>query len=170
MESESFDYGAAEAILNAKRNPFIKSGTRIDRQLFEWCRTVTFGATEIMSLFSKVTGNDKLRYLCDVQCPKCGNWRQELYGRSKIRLLVSRAKTGPPTRLDWTFDCASCLKAQREAREQAHDPHASEKFLQRERERVKEEARLRTPHSSKSTSIRKGSGKPGRKIARDSKP
>ena len=147
MSDESIDYQAAEAVLRATRTPVIKPGAKLDRAFSDWCRTVEFGATQIMSLFPKAaeTAAAKIRYQCELQCPTCEVWRIQDYGKGSVRDLVSVSKRGHSYRDATDFDCEGCQKAKVEECKRSYDPDATKKWMQKHAEEQQEAARQRTP-------------------------
>jgi hypothetical protein len=144
-QKSTADYHAAEAILNSTRSAFFQPGTKFDRTFFEWCRTIEFGMVEIMSLFPKVKGKARIRYTCEVQCPRCNTWRVEECGRERMRQLISLVKSGADSRYGLRFYCAACEKVADEASKPASAPNHHDKSLLKLAANEAEKARRRTP-------------------------
>lgn len=149
MDTPKIDLEAAAALLRAKRNPLIQAGAHLDRAFFAWCASVEFGAVEIISLFPKTPNSTKsnaVKYPCEFQCPRCGNWQIRPCSKEHVRYLIAAAKSGElkgHTRLE--LECESCKEYRRREREEQLKGDPLGAALQELRNRTEEEARQRTP-------------------------
>jgi hypothetical protein len=144
MIEPPFNYAAAEALLRSKREAVVKAGTRLDRRFLGWCRESGFSGTEILSLFPKVVaGQPGPRYVCDVQCPKCQNWRVEELGVSAVRHLVSWVKNPKPPQYEFRFQCTACEAAAEAERRNFDASRSREELLARMKAEAAEKRKQR---------------------------